>query len=164
MVIEAESWVAIAFVIFFAVLGYFGVHRRLLTAIDDRRTQIRNEVDEADGLKAQARALLADAERKGAQVERQVQAIMDDARAEADLLVAEATRAAEELVRRRKRLAAIKIEQAESRAFAEVRNTAAEFAVAAAEQMLTDWVHTQGADQVVARELEVLTKSWHSSS
>lgn len=164
MVIDAEAWVAIAFVIFFAVLGYLGVHRRLLSAIDDRRTQIRNEVEQADGLKVQAQALLADAERKRAEVELQVQAIKDSARDEAVLLVAEAKRETEELVRRRKRLAAIKIEQAESRALAEVRNTAAELTVAAAGQMLTDWVRTQGADQVVAHELGVVTKNWHSSA
>jgi F-type H+-transporting ATPase subunit b len=164
MTLESESWVGVAFVIFFTVLGYLGVHRKLLGAIDDRRAQIRNEIDQADGLEAQARALLADAERKRGQIEQQVREIADSARAEADLLVAEAKKAAEEWVRRRQRLAAVRIEQAESRALAQVRNTAAEFAVAAAEQMLTDWVHAQGADQVVGRELEVLTKCWHSSS
>jgi F-type H+-transporting ATPase subunit b len=125
---------------FFALLGYLGVHRRLLGAIDDRRTQIRNEMDDAIRLKAEAQALFTDAERKRAELEKEVQAIKDTARAEADYLVAEARKSAEEFVRRRKRLVAIKIEQAEPRAVAEVRNAAAEFTVAAAEQMLTDWV------------------------
>src|SRR5689334_21968056 len=145
MLLEAEFWVAIAFVIFFVSLGYWEVHRRLLGAIDGRSSAIRNEVAEAGRIRAEAQALLTDAQRKRGELQGEVQAIMDTARAEAGHLVAEAKRAAEEFVGRRKRLAAIKIAQAESRALLEVRGTAAEFAVAAAEQMLRDWVHTQGA-------------------
>src|SRR5882762_9296531 len=128
----AEFWVAVAFVIFFVALGYLNVHRKLLGAIDDRRTGIRKEMDEASQLKAEAQALLADALRKRGELQEESQAIMETARAEAGHLVAEAKSAAEEFVRRRKRLAAIRIAQAESRALTEVRSVAAEFAVAAA--------------------------------
>jgi F-type H+-transporting ATPase subunit b len=163
MVGEAEFWVAVALVIFFVSLGYFGVHRKLLGAIDGRRTEIRMKMDEASQLKAEAHALLADALRKRGELQKELQAIMDTARAEAGHLVAEAKRATEEFVRRRKRLAAIRIAQAESRALVEVRGAAAEFAVAAAEQMLTDWVRVQGGDQLLAREIGALRQSWRSS-
>ena len=44
--LEAEFWVAVAFVIFLGVLGYFGVHKTLVKGIDDRRDRIRAELDE----------------------------------------------------------------------------------------------------------------------
>jgi F-type H+-transporting ATPase subunit b len=159
MLDEAESWVGVAFVIFFVALGYLGVHKKLLTAIDDRRRGIRKEVNEASLLKAEAQALLEDTLRKRSELQEELRAIMDTARAEADHLVAEAKRAADEFVRRRKGLAAIKIAQAESRALVEVRSAAAEFAVAAAEQMLTDWARSQGGDQLLAREVGALKQS-----
>ncbi len=56
---EAEFWVAVAFVIFVGVLGYFGVHKLMLKSIDDRRDRIKAELDEARRLKAEAQALLA---------------------------------------------------------------------------------------------------------
>ena len=34
---EAEFWVAVAFVILMGILGYFGVHRAILRALDHRR-------------------------------------------------------------------------------------------------------------------------------
>src|SRR5262249_48259066 len=61
---EAEFWVAVAFVIFVGVLGYFRAHKLLLKSIDDRRERIKTEFDEARRLKAEAEALLATYQRK----------------------------------------------------------------------------------------------------
>ena len=36
---EAEFWVAVAFVIFVGVLGYYGAHRLVVKGIDDRRDE-----------------------------------------------------------------------------------------------------------------------------
>ena len=44
---EAEFWVAIAFLLFIGVLGYFGAHKRLVNSIDDRRERIKAELAEA---------------------------------------------------------------------------------------------------------------------
>ena len=68
--LEAEFWVAVAFVIFLVVLGYFGVHKKLLKGIDDRRGRIKAELDEARRLKEEAQALLAGYQRKQHEVER----------------------------------------------------------------------------------------------
>jgi len=62
--LEAETWVAIAFVIFLAVLGYLKVHKMLIKGIDDRRDRIKAELDEARRLKEEAQALLAGYQRK----------------------------------------------------------------------------------------------------
>ena len=61
---EAEFWVAVAFVIFVGVLGYFQVHKRMVKSIDDRRDRIKAELEEARRLKAEAEALLASYQRK----------------------------------------------------------------------------------------------------
>ena len=44
---DAEFWVAVAFVLFLVVLGYFGVHRTLIDTLDKRRARIKAELDEA---------------------------------------------------------------------------------------------------------------------
>ncbi len=36
MFLEAETWVAIAFVILMGVFAYFGIHRTVLSALDKR--------------------------------------------------------------------------------------------------------------------------------
>ena len=88
--LEAEAWVAIAFFIFLGVLGYFGVHNRLIQGIDTRRDRIKAELDEARRLKEEAAALLAGYRRKQQEVEQEAQAIIASAKAEAQSLAAEA--------------------------------------------------------------------------
>ena len=151
---EAEFWVAVAFVIFIGVLGYFRVHELLLKSIDDRRERIKAEFDEARRLKAEAEALLATYRRKQQEAEHEAQAIVAGARTEAERLAAEAEAKIEEFVVRRTKMAENKIAQAEAQALADVRSAAAEVAVAAAKAILTRTVKDKVADNLLAKGIE----------
>lgn len=151
---EAEFWVAVAFVIFIGVLGYFRVHKLLLKSIDDRRERIKAEFDEARRLKAEAEALLATYRRKQQEAEHEAQAIVAGARTEAERLAAEAEAKIEEFVVRRTKMAENKIAQAEAQALADVRSAAAEVAVAAAKAILTRTVKDKVADNLLAKGIE----------
>ncbi len=151
---EAEFWVAVAFVIFIGVLGYFRVHELLLKSIDDRRERIKAEFDEARRLKAEAETLLATYRRKQQEAEHEAQAIVAGARTEAERLAAEAEAKIEEFVVRRTKMAENKIAQAEAQALADVRSAAAEVAVAAAKTILTRTVKDKVADNLVAKGIE----------
>uniref|UniRef100_UPI003F67A150 F0F1 ATP synthase subunit B family protein n=1 Tax=Acinetobacter baumannii TaxID=470 RepID=UPI003F67A150 len=54
MFFEAETWVAVAFLIFVGILGYFGVHKLVLNGIDDRGRKIEGELAEAKRLREEA--------------------------------------------------------------------------------------------------------------
>ncbi len=138
---EAEFWVAVAFVIFVGVLGYFRVHKLLLKSIDDRRERIKAEFDEARRLKAEAEALLATYRRKQQEAEHEAQAIIAGAKTEAERLAAEAEAKIEEFVVRRTKMAESKIAQAEAQALADVRSAAA----------LTRTVKDKVADDLLAK-------------
>jgi F-type H+-transporting ATPase subunit b len=148
---EAEFWVAVAFVIFVGVLGYFKVHKLLLKSIDDRRERIKAEFDEARRLKAEAEALLATYRRKQQEAEHEAQAIIAGAKTEAERLAAEAEAKIEEFVVRRTKMAESKIAQAEAQALADVRSAAAEVAAAAAKTILTRTVKDKVADDLLAK-------------
>jgi len=148
---EAEFWVAVAFVIFVGVLGYYGVHKHLAKSLDDRRDRIKAELDEASRLKAEAQALLAQYQRKQHEAEHEAQAIVAGAKAEAVRLAAEAEAKIEEFVARRTKMAESKIAQAEAQALADVRSAAADAAVAAAETILTRTVKSKVADDLITK-------------
>jgi F-type H+-transporting ATPase subunit b len=148
---EAEFWVAVAFVLFVGVLGYFGVHKSLVKSIDGRRDRIRAELDEARRLKAEAEALLATYRRRQHEAEQEAQAIVASAKTEAERLAAEAETKIEEFVARRTKMAENKITQAEAQALADVRSAAAETAVAAAETILAHTVKDKVADGLIAK-------------
>src|SRR5437588_2939376 len=116
-----EFGVAIAFLIFVAVLGYVGEHRMLMKRVDARRDRIKAELDEARRLKEEAEALLARYRARGREVELEAQAIVANAKAEAERLANEALAKMEELVARHTKMAEEKIAQAEAQAVADVR-------------------------------------------
>ena len=149
MLAEAETWVAVAFVIFVGVLIYFGVHKLLVNALDQRSARIRGELDEARRLKDEAAALLAEYRRKQQTAEREAAEIVAGAKAEAERLAAEAKARMDDFVARRTKMAETKIAQAEAQALADVRTAAADAAVAAAEKILTQTVKGSVADNLI---------------
>jgi F-type H+-transporting ATPase subunit b len=157
--LEAEFWVAVAFVIFVLILLKLGVHKKAVTALDGRAARIASELDEARKLRDEAQAILAESEKKRRQAEQDAQDIIAGARAEAERVAAEAKERAEEFVARRTAMAQQKIAQAESQAVAEVRAAAAEAAVAASEKVLTQTVQGKVADDLIGQGIrDVKTK------
>ena len=58
MLLEPETWVAIAFVILMGAFAWLGVHRTVLTALDHRAERIKAELDDARRLKEEAAKVL----------------------------------------------------------------------------------------------------------
>jgi F-type H+-transporting ATPase subunit b len=148
---EAEDWVAVAFVILLGVFGYLGLHRTVLKALDHRRDRIKNELDDARKLKDEAAKLLADYRSRRESAVREAEEIVTNAKAEAERIAAEARTRMEEFVARRTKMAETKIAQAEAQALADVRAAAADAAVAAASRILTDTVKGSAADALIAQ-------------
>jgi F-type H+-transporting ATPase subunit b len=155
---EAETWVALAFVVFLGLLGYLGVHRMLGKSLDDRAARIKSELDEARRLKDEAAQLLAEYQRKRQAAEGEAQDIIAGAMAEAERLAAEAKAKIEDFVARRTKMAETKIAQAEAQATADVRSAAAEAAIAAAEKILTAETKGKLADELIAKGIEDVRK------
>jgi F-type H+-transporting ATPase subunit b len=152
--LDAEFWVAVAFVVFLGGLIYLGVHEMLLKLIDQRRDRIKAELDEALRLKEEAQALLAQYQRKQREAEQEAAAIIAGATAEAERMMAEAKSKMEEFIARRSKMAETKIAQAEAQAVADVRAAAAEAAVSAAEKILTQIVKGEVAARLVVKGIE----------
>ncbi|MBI3705439.1 MAG: ATP F0F1 synthase subunit B [Rhizobiales bacterium] len=155
---DAEFWVAVAFVIFVAGMGYLGVHRMIAKSLDDRAGRIKAELDEARKLKDEAAQLLAHYQRKRQEAEGEAQEIVAGAKSEAERLAVEAKAKIEEFVARRTKMAETKIAQAEAQAAADVRAAAADAAVAAAEKILTRETKGTLAAGLIAKGIEDIRK------
>jgi F-type H+-transporting ATPase subunit b len=158
MLFEAETWVALAFVMFVAGLAYIGVPRLIAKSLDERAGRIKAELDEARKLKDEAAQLLADYQRKRGEAESEAQEIIAGAKAEAERLAVEAKIKIEEFVERRTKMAEVKIAQAEAQAAADVRSAAAEAAVAAAAKVLRQEAKGKLAGELIARGIDDVRK------
>src|SRR5215813_5692646 len=149
MLSDPHFWALVAFLLFFALLAWLGVHRTLITALDDRSTRIKAELDEARRLRDEAQSVLAEYQRKRGEAEREAESIITAARDEAERLAADAKEKVEDFVARRTKMAETKIVQAEAQAVADVRAAAAEAAVAAAEKILAETARGKVGDDLI---------------
>jgi F-type H+-transporting ATPase subunit b len=152
--LDAEFWVAVAFVVFLGVLIYFGAHGTMVKFVDQRRDRIKTELDEALRLKEEAQALLAQYQRKQREAVAEAAAIIAGATAEAERMMAEAKAKMEEFIARRSKMAETKIAQAEAQALSDVRAAAAEAAVSAAKIILTQTVKGDVADRLIGKGID----------
>ena len=148
---EPETWVAIAFVILMGVFAYFGVHRTVLKALDNRTARIKAELDDARRLKDEAATVLAESKNRRASAEREAEEIITLAKAEAERIAGEAKTKMEDFVARRTKTAESKIALAEAQALADVRAAAADAAVQAASTILSKSVKGEVADDLLAK-------------
>ncbi|HWA30719.1 MAG TPA: ATP F0F1 synthase subunit B [Rhizomicrobium sp.] len=152
-----ELWVAIGFVIVIGILVYAGAPKMIGKMLDDRAIAIKAELDEAMRLRAEAEALLADYKRKSANAETEANAIVAEARADAERIAKEMRAALEAQIERRGKQAQDKIAQAEAAAMAEIRALAADAAAAAAEKLIAARLDEKRAGALVEQSLKDLS-------
>ena len=152
---NAELWVAIGLLLFFAILAFVGVPKLVAGALDAKSAKIQSELDEAARLRAEAEALLAQIRQEKAEAEIQAAEMLAAAEADARRMEVEARARLEESLTRREAMAERKIAQAEAQATAEVKAAAVELAAAAAERILADRLAASStdplADQAIAQ-------------
>jgi F-type H+-transporting ATPase subunit b len=161
MVINEPFFALVALILFFALVLYLRVPKMIAGILDQRAAGIRDELDKAAKLRTEAEELLAEYKRKAAAAEREAADIVRQAEREAEAMTAEAARRAEEYVANRTRLAEQKIAQAEAQALADVKATAADVAVAAAEKLLAGRVKGETADALIAKAIGSVKAKLH---
>ncbi|HTJ90925.1 MAG TPA: F0F1 ATP synthase subunit B [Acidocella sp.] len=134
-------WVLVAVVIF-AILAGRKIISALTGMLDARTKQVQEALDEAAQLKAEAEAMLRDAQAAQAQAAKDAAQILASATAEAARMAATLAAEAEATAKRRERMAMERIAAAEAAAVKEVRAAAIDIATAASARLLHD---TMGA-------------------
>jgi len=152
----AEFYVLIGFLVFLCLLGYLGVHRTIIAALDARGKAIADELAQAAKLRAEATALLASFEKKARDAEASAAAMIAEARAQAEQLAKETAERMNDFVARRTKQAEAKIALAETQAAADVRAAAADYAAKAAEIVLRSETKGDAGAELAAREIASL--------
>ncbi|ACB94390.1 ATP synthase subunit b 1 [Beijerinckia indica] len=161
MEFNEEFYVALGFVIFVAILLYYGVHNKLNAALDKRADRIREDLAHAVRLREEAAALLASFEKRKAEAEAEAEALVAQARTEAEMIAKEAHERLAEFVQRRTQQAENKIANAEAQAMAEVKAIAADAATKAAEILLTDAAKGAYGQKLIDQGIDGLKAAAH---
>jgi F-type H+-transporting ATPase subunit b len=153
MELDATFWAFIALVIFLGIMVYVKVPGQIAKALDARADRIRNELDEARRLRDEARELVEQYQRRRKEAEAEADQIVKAARHEADLMAQEAKAKTDEFVARRTAMAEQKIAQAEAQAISEVKASAVDLAIAAAEKLIAAKSTGKTAEALVANSI-----------
>jgi F-type H+-transporting ATPase subunit b len=157
---DSHFWVAVAFVLF-VVLTAKPIGKAIAKALDARADRIRAQLEEAEKLRAEAEALLAENRRKQQDALREAQAIVANATNEAGRIHRETLAHLEDSLARREKMALDKIAQAEAEALAEVRREAVDVAIAAAARLLSETVDERRNEALVDTAIAEIDKRLH---
>ena len=146
--LNATAWVALAMLVVIAIMIWKKVPAVIGAALDKKIAAIREQLDEASRLRADAEALKAEYEARAKAAAGEAETLLAHAREEADQIVAQAKSDATALIERRGKMAEDKIAAAERAAIAEVRAKAANAAAAAATKLIAER-HDAGADKAL---------------
>ena len=155
--LDATAWVALAMIVVLALLLWKKVPAAIGKALDRKIEGIRQQLDEAAQLRAEAEALRAEHQAKAANAEAEAAAIVARAQSEADAIVRDAQSNSAALIERRTRMAEDKIAAAERHAIDEVRARAARAAAAAAETLIRREMDPESDRALVDRTIAGLT-------
>jgi F-type H+-transporting ATPase subunit b len=151
---EPANWVAIATLLFVVLVVYLKVPGMVGAVLDARAREIADELDAARRLREEAQALLAGYQRRTANAEKEVQEIVELARAEAARLSSEMQASLAAQAERRSKMVEEKIAQAEAQAIQEVRAAAVDAAIIAARTLIGSQLSPEKARELIAQSID----------
>jgi F-type H+-transporting ATPase subunit b len=154
--LDAPQWIALAMLAVFALIIWKRVPAMIGAALDKKIAAIREQLDEAAQLRAEAEALKAEYQAKAAAADKERETMLERARHEADALVEQAKTDTAALIERRTRMAEDKIAAAERHAIEEVRARAARAAAAAAARLISEEMDAGTDKNLVDHTIESL--------
>jgi len=146
------QWVSLAMLVFFGVLVWKRVPGIVTRGLDTKIAEIRQQLDEAKSLRAEAEALRDQYAAKIAGAGKDAEAMMASAHTEASAILSRAETDSTAMVARRQRMAEDKIAAAERAAIAEVKAQMVLAAAAAARRVIAER-HDGDADKVLADQV-----------
>lgn len=156
---DPHTWVAIGFVVFFALFGK-KLWRAMVQALDARAARIAHELKEAEALRQEAENTLALYRQKYQDSMKEAEEIIARARKVAEQMLSQAEIDLKSSMDRRTRQAAERIGEEEKRAIAEVRNHVVDITVAAARAIVTEQLQ-QAGDNGVRQVIADLERKVH---
>ena len=154
MAIDASFWVAISFVIFFGGLVYLKIPQKINEVLNKLISDIKNELNESEKLRSEAKTLLDNAQAKLNTAEKTSKDILDQTKKESENLIIETNEKFHKSVELKKNLAENKIAQMKEAAIKEIRDTSIKIAIDSVKKIITTSVDKSKLDNLFSKNLE----------
>ena len=154
MAIDATFWVAVSFFIFIGGLVYLKIPQKVSNILSDQILDIKKEIDESEKLRAEAKTLLANSQKKLDEVNNLKKEILEQAKKDSEMLIIEINEKFYKSSEIKKKLAKNKIIQMKENAIKEIKNISAKIAVESVIKIINTSIDKSKLDKIFEQNLE----------
>jgi F-type H+-transporting ATPase subunit b len=154
MAIDATFWVAVSFFIFVAVLVYFKIPQKVNETLNKLISDIKNEIDESEKLRAESKVMLDNAQAKLESAKSEVKEISDRAKQDSEKLIIEMNDKFHKISDIKKNLAKSKISQMKEAALNDIKKASISIAVDSVKKAISTSVDKSKLDNLFSKDLE----------
>ena len=154
MTIDATFWVAISFIIFFAGLIYLKVPKKINELLNKLILDIKNEIDESEKLRTEAKVLLDNAQKKLDSAQSEGTKILEQIKKDGDRLVIEMNDKFHKSSEIKKNLVENKIAQMKEATLKEIKNVSIKIAVDSVKKIINTSIDKSKLDNLFEKNLE----------
>jgi F-type H+-transporting ATPase subunit b len=154
MTIDATFWVAVSFIIFFGGLVYLKIPQKVNEILNKLISDIKNEIDESEKLRTEAKTLLDNAQNKLDTAQSVSDEILEQAKKDSDKLIIELNDKFHKTSEIKKNLAENKIAQMKEAAIKEIKDTSIKIAVESVKKIITTSVDKSKLDTLFQKNLD----------
>ena len=154
MAIDATFWVAVSFIIFFGGLIYLKVPQKINEMLDKLVSDIKNEIDESEKLRTEAKTLLENAQKKLDTAQSVSNEILAQAKKDSDNLIIELNDKFHKSSEIKKNSTENKIIQMKDAAIKEIKDASIKVTIDSVKKIITTSVDKSKLDNLFQKNLD----------
>ena len=152
--IDATFWVMISFFAFIGLLIYFKIPQKVKENLEQNILNIKNQINEAEKLKEDAKNILTEHEKKISNSKNMVKEMINKASDEAEKNVIRVNKEFHNLMENRKKNAEERIRQLKNQAEKDIKNASVKIAIESVEKLIKNSLNKSKLDKIYSSSIE----------
>ena len=158
MNIDATFWVAVSFLIFVVLIFYLKVPQKVGRSMDESIKKIKEEIDNAERLKDEAKNILSEYESRVSRSKEEVKILIQKAEKQAENNIIKTNEEFHNIIENRKKAAEEKIKQMKAQAIKDVKNSSVNIAISSVEKIIKNSIDKKKLDKIYISSIEETKK------
>ena len=154
MTIDATFWVAISFFIFLSILIYLKIPQKIKDILETNIKNIKNQINEAEQLKEEAKNILSEHEKKISNSKAEVKLMINRANENSEKNIIRTNEEFHNLMENRKKNAEERIRQMKNQALKDIKNTSVKIAIESVKKLLKNSIDKSKLDKIYLSSIE----------
>ena len=154
MILDATFWVTVSFFIFLGILIYFKIPQKVKETLEQNISNIKNQINEAEKLKEDAKNILTEHEKKISNSRNEVKEMINKASEEAEKNVIKTNQEFHKAIEIRKKNAEERIRQLKNQAEKDIKNASVKIAIESVEKLFKNSLDKSKLDKIYSNSIE----------